>query len=114
MKAPLIAALFVSLAASIGAAAQGTPKPSAGVRMLGYYVGTWEGHGETNAGPFGRAGKLSSHMTCKWFAGGFQVLCEGEETGPTGTRNFLNILSYDESAKAYTEYSISSRGEAEF
>jgi hypothetical protein len=114
MKAPVIAALFVSLAPSIGAAAQGIPKPSAGVRKLGYYVGTWEGHGETKAGPFGRAGKLSSRMTCKWFAGGFQVLCNGEEQGPTGTRSFLNILSYDESAKAYTEYSISSRGEAEF
>jgi hypothetical protein len=41
-------------------------------------------------------------------------VCRGEETGPTGKRTFLNIRAYDETAKAYTEYSISSFGEREY
>lgn len=89
-------------------------KPGPEVQKLGYYVGTWEGHGETKGGPFGAPGKLSSRMICNWFAGGYQVVCRGHEIGPTGRREFLNILSYDEESKGYTEYSISSRGESEY
>jgi len=81
---------------------------------LAYYVGNWKGEGETKGGPFGLAGKLSSTITCDWFAGGFHLECRGEETGPTGKRTFLNILTYDEKAKAYTEYGISSLGESEY
>jgi hypothetical protein len=81
---------------------------------LAYYFGTWRGEGETKGGPFGPAGKLSSTITCDWFAGGFHLVCRGEESGPTGKRTFLNILAYDEKAKAYTEYGISSLGESEY
>ena len=42
------------------------------------------------------------------------MVCRGEERGPTGKRTFLNILAYDEKAKAYTEYGISSLGESEY
>jgi uncharacterized protein DUF1579 len=81
---------------------------------LAYYLGTWRGEGETKGGPFGAAGKLSSTITCDWFAGGFHLVCRGEERGPTGKRTFLNILAYDEKANAYTEYGISSLGESEY
>ena len=117
MKALLSTAVILLSAPSLALAqppADQTPKPGPEVQKLGYYVGTWEGHGETKAGPFGEAGKLSSKMACKWFAGGFQVVCEGEETGPSGTRGFLNIKFYDETTKAYAEYSISSFGETEY
>jgi hypothetical protein len=62
------------------------PKPAPEIQKLGCYVGSGEGHGETKAGPFGPAGKLSSEQTCEWFKGDFQVVCRGEEHGPTGTR----------------------------
>ena len=117
MKSPLPAAaalLIVPSATFAAAQSDASPKRSPEVQQLGYYIGSWEGRGETKAGPFGEAGKLSSHMTCKWFAGGFQVVCEGEETGPSGKRGFLNIIAYDEKAKAYTEYSVSSLGESEY
>jgi hypothetical protein len=81
---------------------------------LAYYLGTWRGEGDTKGGPFGPAGKLSSTITCDWFAGGFHLVCRGEERGPTGKRTFLNILAYDEKTKAYTEYGISSLGESEY
>ena len=84
------------------------------VQRLAYYLGTWRGEGEAKSGPFGPAGKLSSTTTCEWFAGGFHLVCRGEESGPTGKRTFLNIKAYDEKAKAYTEYGISSRGESEY
>ena len=90
------------------------PKPGPEVEKLSYYLGTWRGQGETKGGPFGPAGKLSSTITCDWFAGGFHLECRGEETGPTGKRTFLNIVTYDEKTKAYTEYGISSFGESEY
>jgi hypothetical protein len=108
-----IAMLFLLPCAAF-AQTGGTPKPGPEVQKLGYYVGTWEGHGQSKGGPFGPAGRLSSKMTCDWFAGGFQVVCRGEETGPTGTRSFLNILSYDEKAKSYTQYAVSSLGDSEY
>ena len=117
MKLLLPAAAALLIIPSAGSAltqSDGPPKQSPEIQQLGYYVGSWEGHGETKAGPFGPAGKLSSHMTCKWFAGGFQIVCEGEEMGPRGKRGFLNIIAYDEKTKAYTEYSISSLGESEY
>jgi len=89
-------------------------KPAPEVQKLAYYLGNWRGQGETKGGPFGPAGKLSSTITCDWFAGGFHLECRGEERGPTGKRTFLNILTYDEKAKAYTEYGISSLGESEY
>lgn len=115
MKALITAAALLLSASSIALAQPATgQKASPEVQQLAYYIGSWEGHGDTKAGPFGAAGKLSSHMNCNWFTGGFQVLCEGEETGPSGTRKFLNIIAYDEETKAYTEYSISDLGESEY
>jgi hypothetical protein len=106
--------LIVAHAASGDTAIAQQPKPGPEVQRLGYYLGTWRGEGETKGGPFGPAGRLSSTTTCEWFAGGFQLVCRGEETGPTGKRIFLNIRAYDETAKAYTEYGISSFGESEY
>lgn len=117
MRAPITFLVCLLLGPSL---AHGEPqgdhasKPDREVQMLGYNVGTWEGHGETKGGPFGPAGKLSSKQTCGWFSGGFQVVCRGEETGPTGKRGFLNILAYDEKQKAYTQYGISSLGDIEY
>jgi hypothetical protein len=116
----LIIACICSLALSISSFAQAPtataqqPKPGPEVQKLGYYLGTWKGEGETKGGPFGPAGRLSSTTTCEWFAGGFHLVCRGEEKGATGTRTFLNIRAYDEKAKAYTEYGISSLGESEY
>lgn len=109
----VLAGAFLLLIAGSSAVAQPS-KPAPEIEKLGYYIGSWEGHGETTAGPFGKAGKLFSHMKCKWFTGRHQVVCEGEEMGPGGKRGFLNIIAFDEKAKAYTEYSVSSLGEAEY
>jgi len=109
-----ICSLALSISSFAPTATAQQPKPGPEVQRLAYYLGTWRGEGETKGGPFGPAGKLSSTMTCDWFAGGFHLVCRGEERGPTGKRTFLNILAYDEKAKAYTEYGISSLGESEY
>ena len=115
MKPLLMGSFLLVVATMFGPSVRAQqPKPSPEVERLGYYLGSWRGEGETKGGPFGPAGKLSSTTTCEWFAGGFQLVCRGEETGPTGTRAFLNIRAYDEAAKAYTEYSVSSFGESEY
>ena len=111
---------LVTLLATGIACARAVPPPVQGpanspeIQKLAYYVGRWRGSGEAKAGPLGPAGKLSSETTCAWFAGGFQLVCRGSETGPTGTRTFLNIRAYDAKAKAYTEYGISNFGESEY
>lgn len=108
---------FLLIAAHIASGQSATdqqPKPGPEVQKLAYYLGSWRGEGEAKSGPFGPAGKLSSTMTCEWFAGGFHLVCRGEETGPTGKRTFLNIKTYDEKTKAYTEYGISNFGESEY
>src|SRR4029450_1478092 len=115
----LIIVCICSLALSISSFAQApTASPIATtppeVQRVAYYLGTWRGEGETKSGALGSAGKLSSTITCDWFAGGFHLVCRGEERGPTGKRTFLNILAYDEKANAYTEYGISSLGESEY
>lgn len=93
-------ALIVAHVAFGHAATAQQPEPGPEVRKLGYYVGTWRGEGESKGGPFGPPGKLSSTTTCEWFTGGFQLVCRGEESGPTGTRTFLSLRAYDQAAKA--------------
>jgi hypothetical protein len=114
MRRPLIAAALAVFAGCTFALADEPPKPSPEAQRLGYYVGSWEGHGESKGGPFGPPGALSSKFSCERFEGGFQVVCRGEEHGPTGSQKFLNIKSYDAMAKSYTEYSISSVGNSEY
>ena len=115
MKGPLGVFVLLLFAPCLAyAQADQMQKPGPEIQKLGYYVGTWKGEGETKGGPFGKAGKLSSNMTCNWFAGGFHLVCQGDETGPSGTRAFYAITSYDEASKAYTEYSISSFGDTEY
>ena len=106
--------LFLALGSGIALAADEQPKPGPEAQKLGYYVGTWEGHGESKGGPFGPPGALSSNFTCEHFDGGFQVVCRGEERGPTGSQKFLNIKSFDEGSRSYTEYSVSNLGTSEY
>ena len=106
--------LILALALGSNVATAQSLRPGPEIQKLGYYLGTWQGHGESKGGPFGPAGKLSSTTTCEWFTGGFQLVCRGEESGPTGKRSFLNIRSFDAVTRTYTEYGISNFGESEY
>jgi hypothetical protein len=106
----MLLALAVPCLAFGQAQAAPPPKPGPEVQKLGYYLGTWNIEADVKAGPFGPAGKISSTSTCEWFAGGFQLVCRAEGTGPTGKSTELEIFAYDAGAKAYTYYGITSSG----
>ncbi len=106
--------LVVLLVASAIAAAQAPGqilKPGPEVQKLAYFLGTWKYEGETRASDFGPAGKFSGEETCDWYTGGFQLVCQFNETSAVGKATGMNILAYDTEEKLYTYYSISSRGE---
>jgi len=110
MKRPLVIVLLALAIPSLAFGQAQPPKPGPEVQKLAYFLGTWKGEGEIKASPFGPAGKFSGTESCEWFAGGFHVVCRIESTGPEGRMTELEILAYDAEAKAYTYYSISSRG----
>ncbi len=110
--APLVVAFVVALAAVAAAQAPSQlVKPGPEVQKLAYFVGTWKYEGETRASDFGPAGKFSGDETCDWYTGGFQLVCQFNETSAAGKATGMNILAYDSEEKVYTYYSISSRGE---
>jgi hypothetical protein len=106
------AGVMLGLAGAGAARAQGqASKPGPEVQKLAYFVGSWKYEGETKASDFGPAGKFSGEETCEWFTGGFQVVCHFNETSPIGKATGMNVMAYNQEEKAYTMYSISSRGE---
>jgi hypothetical protein len=112
MKRPLLIVLLALAIPSLAFGQAQPPKPGPEVQKLAYYVGTWKTEGEVKVGsPLNPAGKFSGTDTCEWFAGGFQIVCRGEDTGPLGKRATLDIAAYDAEAKVYIDYFISSFGE---
>ena len=105
--------IMAQIAAGQEAAAQ-QPKLGPEVQKLAYYLGTWKGEGETKGGAFGHAASFRARRPANGSPEVFDLVCRGEEKGPAGTRTFLNIRAYDEKAKSYTEYGISSLGESEY
>ncbi len=90
------------------------PKPSAEVKKLGYFVGTWKNEGEMKQNPFGvPSGHFTSTDKCEWFTGGWHVVCHSSGKGPSGAMHGLGILAYNSNEKAYTYYGIDNMGFAE-
>jgi hypothetical protein len=101
--------ILVVLALALPCLAQTPPpKPGPEVQKLAYFLGTWKGAGEVNEAQL--KGKSSGIKTCEWFAGGFHLMCRTEATGPQGRRAELTVMAYDEEAKGYTWYMITSDG----
>jgi hypothetical protein len=103
--------LGVSLLAA-PALAQEPMKPGPEHARIGYFAGTWHFEGEAKASPMGPAGTLSGTDTCTWFAGGFQLVCQGDMTGPRGPGKGGSIWAYDPMQRSYTYYGYSSLGDA--
>ena len=107
----LIAALAATVLA-VPALAQEAPKPGPQQARMGFFAGSWEFTGETKASPMGPGGKVSGAETCEWFAGGFQLVCEGNMAGPRGPGKTASIWAYDPTQQGYTYYGYNSMGEA--
>lgn len=111
MKRLIAPALVASMLAA-PAMAQEAPKPGPEQARMGFFAGSWEFAGETKASPMGPAGQISGTETCEWFAGGFQLVCQSDMTGPRGSGKGGSIWAYDPARQDYTYYAYSSMGDS--
>ena len=81
-------------------------KPGPEHERLGFFVGTWKMEGDVRDNPFMPAGKFKGTETCKWFEGGFALVCKSEGEGPTGPTKSLAIMGYSTEEKVYTYYVV--------
>lgn len=105
-SAILVAAAGTVLAAEEAAKKMETPKPGPEHKKLEYFVGEWAVEGASAPSPFGPGGKFTSKDSCKWFEGGYSVVCHSSGTNPKGPTKGIGILGYSTEEKAYTYYGL--------
>jgi hypothetical protein len=93
--------------------AQPAAKPSAELKKLDYFVGTWTTKGTIASGPWGAGGKFSWAETTKWMSGNFFLVGRWDfkmprELGGDGQEIF--VIGYDENQNLYTFDAFSSHG----
>lgn len=118
MKSRMLAILVIAglLACAVGMTAQapaGPPKPGPEHKRLGYFVGKWTSTGDMKASVFGPAGKMTATETCKWFDGGFSVVCNSDGKGPMDAMKGLSLMSYNAEEKTYEYYEVNNIGMGE-
>ena len=111
MKRIVIASVVMMLLFALAAQAQ-TPPPGPEHKKLGVWIGTWTGEGKDEATPFGKGGAHKSTSSCAWFDGGYQVVCNGEGSGPMGKTKVLDILGYSVAKKQYFVFFAESTGDS--
>ena len=85
------------------------PKPTPEHKKLEYFVGEWTAEGDMKPNPFmPTGGKVSTKDSCKWFEGGYSVVCHSSGKSPMGNTKALFIMGYSPEAKAYTYYGVDS------
>ncbi len=102
--------IVLLLIAATAALAQKPPAPSPEVKKLGVFVGSWMGEGKMVTTPFSPGGVAQSTMTCKWYQGGYHLVCDAEDSGPAGKNFGHSIYGYDSEKKQYFTYGIESSG----
>ena len=107
----LLATVVLMWAVPCLAAAQTAPtKPGPEHQKLGIFVGDWTYEGQTKATPLGPAGPYTGKMSARLILGGFCVEFRGEEKGPAGAQEWIEIDSYDPVAKKFTWNAFDSGG----
>ena len=77
------------------------PKPGPEVKKLEVFAGKWRGESDMKPSPFGPGGKMTSEDECKWFDGGFELVCHGEGNGAMGKIKTGMVLGWNPEEKAY-------------
>lgn len=114
----IVFAVMLAPAASVAPAAEKAaakapdkaPAPGPEHKKLGFFVGTWTGEGEMKANPLMPAGKYTSTDNCRWFEGGFAVVCHSDGKGPMGSMKGIGIMGYSPEEKIYTYYGADNTG----
>jgi hypothetical protein len=110
MKRIAVASVVILLLAALTALAQTASTPSAEQKKFGVFIGSWTGDGRVETTPFGKGGIVKSTMTCSWFTGGFQLVCNSEDVGPMGKISSHSIYGYNAEKKQNFSFSIDSSG----
>jgi hypothetical protein len=97
--------LVVALAPAVNSQSPDSRSPH---DQLGQLTGRWTIE-ERYAGDSSKYVKTS---TCDLFAGGQHLVCHAEADTPLGRSTNLSILSHDQSAKVFTQYTITNVGVA--
>ena len=96
----LIAVLIVCV--TLVGQAPAPPKPGPEHQRLAGFVGKWNFDGQSQASPYGPAGKITSVDTFAWLPGNF-FLEHQWDVNQAGTRIVgREIIGYDSAGKAYT------------
>lgn len=110
MKRIIVVSVVMMLLVAIAAQAQTAPTPEH--KKMGVWVGTWTDESKSEDTPFGgKAGTSKGTSSCEWFEGEYQVVCNGESSGPMGKTKSLAILTYSTEKKQYLGFHMASTGE---
>ena len=110
MQVLLVVFALACVTGSLAQAPAGPPKPGPEHKRLGYFVGTWTSTADLKASVFGPAGKMTMTETCKWFDGGFSVVCNSTGKSPMGEMKGMAVMSYNAEEKAYQYYVVDNTG----
>ena len=96
--------LAVLIVISVAFAGQSptTPRPSQEQQKLAVFLGKWNMEGQTQASPYGPAGKVTSVETFAWLPGNF-FMEHHWDWKQAGTNIIgMEIIGYDAAGKTYT------------
>jgi hypothetical protein len=111
MKRIAIATALMIVLFALAAKAQTTPPPPGPEqKKLAVFIGTWTGEGKEEATPFSKGGAVKSTMNCGWFTGGYHLVCDSDDSGPTGKIKAHSLYGYDAEKKQYYTFGIESTG----
>lgn len=104
----LSALLLVSVCA-----AQSMPKPSAELKRLSYFAGTWKVDGKMDPAPgMPQGGTMSSTDKAMWDFGGFFLVTRADFTGGMAGKE-VSYMGYDAQKKQYTYDAYNSMGQTD-
>jgi lipocalin len=106
MKRIVIASVVMMLLFAVAAQAQTTP-PGPEHKKLGVWLGTWTGEGKwvSNKGE-----TTKTTASCSWFTGEYQMVCNTEDSDPSGNSKGQFVMGYSLAKKQFLGFSISSSG----
>jgi hypothetical protein len=103
-------ALTILFVGFIAQAQTNPPAPGPENKKLEVFVGTWTGDAKAETTPFGKGGTVTSTMTCAMYAGGYDLVCDSDDSGPMGKVKGHSIHGYNREKKQYFMFGIDSTG----
>ena len=94
-------ALVAVVSVSIAGQSPTPRRPGPEHQKLAVFLGKWRFEGQSQASPYGPAGKLTSTDTYDWVTGGFFLVHHWDGTQGGAPNKGVEIVGYDVATKAY-------------